>query len=314
MPTAARARTWIAAGPITTCSWLSAGRSVPRSRAGRESGRQSALVSLAAFLRSRCGYLYRLASAKNSTRRRNHPSSPHMAACAQRGNRGRGIPGVTVAPNGGQPHGRAHPRRTSTSLRCHGIAEQVAPGAGSRRIAAGAVLRRRGIRMYDSRRRATRALPRPQRGDAPARLVYLSRHVDPARRGAGGRTCCVRREDLHPALVQLFVQAAGRIQGGEPLDRARRAVPNAANTSSRSPRRSALRPHRPAAMQRTAVLVLQPGGPHVGRAHFIIAILIRCRGGFRRFTIFRIRSRIFVVPDLRASRTVWALRRDRANC
>lgn len=49
----------------------------------------------------------------------------------------------------------------------------------------------------------------------PRGVVDLSRDVPPRDIGLVAATCSlVAREDLHPALIQLFVQAAGRIHGG----------------------------------------------------------------------------------------------------
>jgi TRAP-type uncharacterized transport system substrate-binding protein len=74
-----------------------------------------------------------------------------------------------------------------------------------------------GIRLYEFAQ--AEAYARRYRFLSPVTLprgvVDLSRNVPPRDTALVAATCSlVAREDLHPALVQLFVQAAGRIHGG----------------------------------------------------------------------------------------------------
>lgn len=130
----------------------------------------------------------------------------------------------------------------------------------------------------------------------PRGVADLSRNVPPHDVVLVAATCSlVAREDLHPALVQLFVQAAGRIHSGAGWISRADQFPTAANTEFPLAR-DAERYYRtgPPAMQRYLPFWLANLVDRMWVALIsIIAILIPLSRVVPPLYQFRIRSRIF---------------------
>jgi TRAP-type uncharacterized transport system substrate-binding protein len=130
----------------------------------------------------------------------------------------------------------------------------------------------------------------------PRGVVDLSRNVPPQDVVLVAATCSlVAREDLHPALVQLFVQAAGRIHGGAGWIARAGQFPTAANTEFPLAR-DAERYYRtgPPALQRYLPFWLANLVDRMWVAFIsIIAILIPLSRILPPLYTFRIRSRVF---------------------
>jgi TRAP-type uncharacterized transport system substrate-binding protein len=130
----------------------------------------------------------------------------------------------------------------------------------------------------------------------PRGVVDLSRNVPPHDVVLVAATCSlVAREDLHPALAQLFVQAAGRIHGGAGWIARAGQFPTAANTEFPLAR-DAERYYRtgPPAMQRYLPFWLANLVDRMWVAFIsIIAILIPLSRILPPLYTFRIRSRVF---------------------
>ncbi len=130
----------------------------------------------------------------------------------------------------------------------------------------------------------------------PRGVVDLSRNVPPRDLVMVAATCSlVAREDVHPALIQLFVQAAGRIHGGGGWMSRPGQFPSALNTEFPLAR-DAERYYRngPPALQRYLPFWLANMVDRMWVALIsIIAILIPLARVVPPLYQFRIRSRIF---------------------
>ena len=130
----------------------------------------------------------------------------------------------------------------------------------------------------------------------PRGVVDLSRNVPPADVVMVAATCSlVAREDVHPALVQLFVQAAGRIHGGGGWISRAGQFPTSQNTEFPLAH-DAERYYRngPPALQRYLPFWLANLVDRMWVALFsIVAVLIPLSRVVPPLYQFRIRSRIF---------------------
>jgi len=155
-----------------------------------------------------------------------------------------------------------------------------------------------GVRLYEYRQ--AEAYARRYRFLSPVTLsrgvVDLSRDVPPRDMQLVAATCSlVARDDLHPALIQLFVQAAGRIHGGGSWISRAGQFPTALNTEFPLAR-DADRYYRtgPPLLQRYLPFWLANVVDRMWVALFsIIAVLIPLARVLPPLYNFRIRSRIF---------------------
>src|SRR5258706_7255047 len=220
------------------------------------------------------------------------------------GARGRGIPGVMSRLMAANLMDRDDIQRSNLDLTpalvalLEGKIDAVAMVSAPESQLVQMLLQTPGIRMYEFAQ--AEAYARRYRFlsavTLPRGVVDLSRNMPPHDVGLVAATCSlVAREDLHPALVQLFVQAAGRIHGGARWIARAGQFPTAENTEFPLAR-DAERYYRtgPPGMQRYLPFWLANLVDRMWVALIsIVAILIPLSRVVPPLYQFRIRSRVF---------------------